>query len=45
MAKPSLRDIFDAALQIDSENERREYLDNTCGDDDALRAEVEELLK
>ncbi|MDP7009581.1 MAG: serine/threonine-protein kinase, partial [Phycisphaerales bacterium] len=36
--------LFDAAIQMESE-EREPFLDKECGDDDALRAEVESLLE
>jgi len=38
------RDIFAAAIEIDSPRKRGEYLDNACGDNDALRAEIEGLI-
>ena len=37
--------IYNAALQKGSEAQRSAYLDAVCGDDDALRARVEALLK
>jgi serine/threonine-protein kinase len=39
-----LRDIVDAASQLPA-GARRAYLDDTCGDDPALRREVESLLR
>src|SRR5262249_46935976 len=38
------RTIFLAALDIDDPAERAAYVDRACGDDSALRAEVEGLL-
>ena len=37
--------IYDAALKKESESERKAYLDAACGDDKALRARIEALLK
>lgn len=37
-------DIHDAALEIDSANARRRYLDEACGGDEALRRRVEAML-
>ena len=37
-------EIFDAALEIGNEAERRAMLDRACADEPQLRAEVEELL-
>jgi serine/threonine protein kinase/tetratricopeptide (TPR) repeat protein len=37
--------IFNAARQIDSADDRRRYLQEACGDDDALRKRVEALLR
>jgi serine/threonine protein kinase len=36
--------LFDAAIQMESA-EREPFLDKECGDDDAMRAEVESLLE
>jgi eukaryotic-like serine/threonine-protein kinase len=38
------REVFIAALQIESATERRAYLDAVCGGDEELRREVEALL-
>src|SRR6516162_2272233 len=38
-------DLFAAALEIAAPDERSAYLDRACGDDDALRARVEALLR
>jgi serine/threonine protein kinase len=38
------RDLFIAALEIDDETARREYLDAACAGDPALRVRVERLL-
>jgi serine/threonine protein kinase len=38
-------DLFAAALQIESMDERSAYLDRVCGDDDPLRRRVEVLLR
>ena len=46
VAKPNdIEAIYNAALQKGSEAQRSAYLDAVCGDDDALRARVEALLK
>jgi serine/threonine protein kinase len=39
-----LRDIFSKALQFETKQGRRQYLDDVCGDDTNLRKQVEELL-
>src|SRR6516162_6297992 len=39
------RDIFIGALQSEDPGERRAYLDEACGDDQALRRRVEALLR
>jgi serine/threonine protein kinase/tetratricopeptide (TPR) repeat protein len=39
------RDIFLEALEKDSPDERRSFLDRTCGDDAELRSRLELLLK
>lgn len=39
-----MKEVFTTALEIDSEDQRRDYLDAVCADDPACRAEVEELL-
>lgn len=44
MANRSIRAIFDEAAEMAGE-ERQAYLDQACGEDAALRAEVEELLR
>ncbi len=41
---PDLETIFLGALEKESPKERRAYLDKMCGQDDALRRQVEELL-
>ncbi|HKX61454.1 MAG TPA: protein kinase, partial [Verrucomicrobiae bacterium] len=40
----SLRTIFDEALELESGDRRREFLELACAGDAALRAQVEELL-
>ena len=47
MAEPSLPEesIFARALEIESAAERAAFLDEACGDNAALRAEVEALLR
>ena len=42
--KPTVDAIFCAAIELDSPEQRAEYLKKTCGDDTALRQEVERLL-
>src|SRR5262245_44744231 len=37
--------IFDAVAELDNPAERAAYLDAACGEDQELRAEIEELLK
>ncbi|SRR5579872_6777094 len=39
------REVFIAALQLESRAERQAYLDDACGDDLTLRRQVEALLK
>ncbi len=39
------RDVFIAALQIESRAQRQAYLDEACGGDEALRCQVEVLLE
>ena len=41
----NLKSIFNHALELGPEVERPRYLDEACGDDDVLRAEVEALLQ
>jgi serine/threonine protein kinase/tetratricopeptide (TPR) repeat protein len=41
---PRANDLFLKAVELGSVDERREYLDQACGGDVALRAEVESLL-
>ena len=41
----SLRGIFDKAAEIEVEEERRAYLEQAGGNDDALRAKIERLLR
>ncbi len=41
---PELKSIFGQAAEIESPTERAAYLDEACGQDAALRAEVERLL-
>ena len=43
--KKNVETIFSSALQRTSAGERTAYLDGACGDDAALRARVEELLR
>ena len=47
MSDPSLPEesIFAQALEIESAGERAAFLDRACGDNPALRAEVESLLR
>jgi serine/threonine protein kinase/DNA-binding SARP family transcriptional activator len=47
MNEPSLPEesIFGQALEIESADERAAYLDRACGSDQALRSEVEALLR
>ena len=42
---PRANDLFLKALELSSPGERRQYLDEACGPDAALRAEVESLLE
>src|SRR5262249_31702730 len=42
---PSEESIFAQALEIGSASERAAFLDRACGDNAALRAEVEALLR
>ena len=42
---PRANDLFLKALELGSSDERRQYLDQACGADAALRAEVESLLE
>src|SRR5262245_31041144 len=41
---PDVKSVFGRAMEIDSSAERAAYLDQACGDNAALRAEVEALL-
>jgi hypothetical protein len=41
----NLRGIFSEALEKQSPEERRRYLDEVCGDDADLRSRLEELLR
>ena len=43
MTQP-IRDIFSAAIEIQSAGERRKYLDEACGGDSVLRDEIEALI-
>ena len=43
--KSNLDSLFLTALEIASREERAVFLDNSCGEDRELRAEVERLLK
>jgi serine/threonine protein kinase/thioredoxin-like negative regulator of GroEL len=47
MNEPSLPEesIFGQALEIESAEERAAYLDRACGDNQALRSEIEALLR
>jgi len=38
-----VKSLFDAALEF-APNQRRQFLDESCGTDDGLRQEVEKLL-
>ncbi len=40
-----LIEVFNAAQELPPGEERRRFLDDACGDDTALRAEVEQLLE
>ncbi len=42
--KPNLDSLFEAALEIESAQERAAFLDQSCGHDTELRREVERLL-
>ncbi|MHC4714150.1 MAG: protein kinase domain-containing protein, partial [Planctomycetota bacterium] len=42
---PEEEAIFSAAVEIQSPEERKAYLDEVCGEDSGLRAAVEELLR
>ena len=42
---PDLKSIFGHALEIDSFDERAAYVAQACGDNSALRAEIEGLLR
>ena len=44
-SKKSLRAIFDEASEMAPGEERQVWLDQACGGDAALRANVEELLR
>jgi serine/threonine protein kinase len=44
MTQP-IRDIFSAAIDIPSADERRKYLDEACGGDSVLRDEIEALVR
>ena len=44
MNKMNERSIFLAALEIADGEQRQEYLDEACGDDDTLREQVRQLL-
>ena len=41
---PSIRTLFEQALELQSPTERQVFLDEQCPQDPALRAEVEALL-
>ena len=41
---PRTESLFSAALAIESPEERARYLDQACGGDALLRAQLEELL-
>lgn len=45
LPNPRERDIFNEARNLTSLQKRAEYLDGACGDDHALRASIEALLK
>ena len=44
-AQPIKDEIFNAAAEITDADERAAYIEQACGEDLALRAEIEELLK
>jgi len=44
-AKPSPEEIFDKAVEITDPKEQATFLDQACGGDEKLRAEVDVLLK
>ncbi len=41
---PDLKSVFNEALERPTGPERSDYLDRACRGDDALRAQVQELL-
>ncbi len=43
--KPGIQAVFTEALGLGSEEDRRRYLDRTCGSDLAVRGRVEALLR
>ena len=43
--KPNLDSLFEAVVAIESPAERAAYLDKSCGDDAALRQQIEQLLQ
>jgi eukaryotic-like serine/threonine-protein kinase len=45
MPRPSEEAIFNAARRLEAPEARRQYLQESCGDDAALRARVEALLR
>jgi len=40
-----LRTIFDEALEIGDPQQRKDFVSRSCGADEALRLEVEDLLR
>ena len=44
-SRPSVKAVFDRALEIDSPAERAAYLDEACADAPDLRLKVEALLQ
>ena len=43
--KPTVKAVFDRAIELGSPGERRSFLEQACSDDPDLRAKVEGLLK
>ena len=43
--QPNLDSLFEAAVEIKSAKERAAFLDKSCGDDQELRQQIEQLLQ
>ena len=43
--QPSIDTVFCAAIELESAQERGEYVARACGDDDVLRRQVDRLLR